>query len=248
VGPIVLVDPGPATAASPAVEWLELANRNALVATLFAGAVHETSNALQVISGSAEMLTTETSEAARLRRCGAIVDHALAATASLQQIKEFARHAEPPAAPASLRGVAVAALALRRYSLRKARIQAEVGGDDGECLAPARALLQVVLNLVVNAEQALAGGAGDRITLTVSAEADAVQLAVADNGPGFPAEARARTFSWPPVSHADRGTQGIGLLVSRGIVEHAGGSLAIADVPGGGAAVTIRLPRPASGG
>ena len=143
----------------PPLEWLERANRHALVTRLVSSAVHDVSNALQVVSGAAEMLALDAGPEAVNRRSAAIVNQAMGATAVLQQLTGFAREPVRPAEPLSLRALAERVVALRQYSLRKLRVASQVAGDEGECRAPARQVLQVLLNLVVNAEQGSPGEA-----------------------------------------------------------------------------------------
>jgi C4-dicarboxylate-specific signal transduction histidine kinase len=227
----------------PPLEWLERANRHALVTRLVSTAVHDVSNALQVVSGAAEMLALDAGTEAVSRRSTAIVHQAMAATSVLQQLTAFAREPARPAEPLSLRALAERVVALRQYSLRKLRVASNVAGDDGQCRAPARPLLQVLLNLVVNAEQGLAGRSEGRLTLTVSSAPDHVALVVADDGSGLDEATRRAVLLWPPPADPDSGALGIGLLVSHHLVERMGGRLSLGASPDGGLAVELRLRR-----
>jgi CheY-like chemotaxis protein/anti-sigma regulatory factor (Ser/Thr protein kinase) len=104
-------------------------------------------------------------------------------------------------------------------------------------------LHQVVLNLVVNAQHALAERSGPReIAIRAWAEDGWVVVEVADNGPGMSEEVRRRAFE-PFFTTKPRGVgTGIGLSVSRGIVEAHGGTLILAGDSGGGTRVQMRLP------
>jgi two-component system C4-dicarboxylate transport sensor histidine kinase DctB len=227
----------------PPLEWLERANRHALVTRLVSTAVHDVSNALQVVSGAAEMLALDAGAEAVSRRSSAIVHQAMAATTVLQQLTGFAREPLRPAESLSVRALAERVVALRQYSLRKLRVRSHVAGDDGQCRAPVRQLLQVILNLVVNAEQGLAGRGEGRLTLTVSSAAEHVDLVVADDGPGLDEAARRAVLLWPPPAAPESGALGIGLLVSHHLVERMGGRLSLGASAGGGLAVELRLRR-----
>lgn len=228
-------------ALDPPIEWLEWANRHALVTRMVAATVHDVSNALQVMSGAAEMLGLDPGPDAVARRSGSIVQQAMGATAALQRLTGFTREPARPAEQVDLRALCERILQLRQYALRKGRIAGRVDGDDAVAFTPVRALSQVLLNLVVNAEAALADRADAAVALTVRRDAGAVTVVVSDNGPGITAAACEASSRWPPRA-GQTGGLGIGLLVSRALVERAGGTLVLAAAPGGGttAAVTLR--------
>jgi len=224
----------------PPIEWLEWANRHALVTRMVAATVHDVSNALQVMSGAAEMLGLDPGPDAVARRSGSIVQQAMGATAALQRLTGFSREPARAAERIELRALCDRILQLRQYALRKGRIAARVAGDDAVVLAPARALSQVLLNLVVNAEAALADRADAALSLTVRRDAGLVAVVVHDNGPGLSAAAGEASSRWPPPA-GETGALGIGLLVSRALVERAGGTLVLASAPGGGTTATVTL-------
>lgn len=103
-------------------------------------------------------------------------------------------------------------------------------------------LKQVLLNLVVNALQAMSAGG----TLTLGAEAgrDHVALAVTDSGPGIPPETLSRIFD--PYFTTKTGGLGLGLTIARRIVEAHGGSLEAESQPGRGTTFRVRLARGAA--
>jgi len=100
---------------------------------------------------------------------------------------------------------------------------------------------QILVNLLSNAIRHSPAGA--TITVRVEQDTAAVLVQVCDRGPGVPEELRARIFEpferFDPVSGI--GT-GLGLPVSRRLAEVLGGTLHVADTPGGGATFTLRLP------
>ncbi len=109
-------------------------------------------------------------------------------------------------------------------------------------------LQQVVINLVLNGLDAsapeLRPGESPRVDIRIGeAGGGFVQVEVADNGPGIPAENRERLFEPFFSTKPERGGLGLGLSISRGIVERFGGTLeALPAAPGGGAVFRIRLP------
>src|SRR5262249_50490083 len=104
-------------------------------------------------------------------------------------------------------------------------------------------LEQVILNLVHNALDAIAGRAQPWIRLAVRAEADSVFIAVADNGAGVPAaQIRGMFDPFFPTKPVGKGL-GLGLSISYGIVQDFGGQISATNRPEGGAELTVELPR-----
>jgi signal transduction histidine kinase len=229
-------------AGPPSGEWLTVVNRQSLAVRLIATTVHDVNNILQVMSGAAEVLALDPTAAAVARRTTSIVSQSAAATAVLQQLTAFVRadgSARDGARPLTL---AQQALAFRQHAFKKLRLTAAADGDEVECAMARHHLQQVLLNLVVNAEQALAGQAGGAIRIVVGG-GDEVTIDVADNGPGLPEVRLAEAFAWPPSPGAAAGALGIGLRVSRGLVEAAGGTLTLATPAGGGTLARVTVPR-----
>jgi two-component system, NtrC family, nitrogen regulation sensor histidine kinase NtrY len=103
-------------------------------------------------------------------------------------------------------------------------------------------VVQVVTNLVQNAQQALTGRANGRVAVRLARERDKLVLSVNDNGPGIAPEMRGRLFE-PYATTKAEGT-GLGLaIVERIVVEH-GGEISAGDAPGpgGGASFVVKLP------
>jgi signal transduction histidine kinase len=116
--------------------------------------------------------------------------------------------------------------------------------DDSAVLAEPVHVHQVVLNLLVNALQALEGRPAPRITVRVTCEGDprTVELTISDNGPGLPASVRERCFEPFFTTKQGRGT-GLGLAVVRSLVEDTlRGRVQADDAPGGGARFVVRIP------
>jgi signal transduction histidine kinase len=116
--------------------------------------------------------------------------------------------------------------------------------------ADARKLSQVVINLLVNAGDAVAAAEGDRvheIGLRCFARDGRVEIQVTDSGVGIPASHRARIYE-PFFTTKPRGSgSGLGLAIVRDIVERFGGRIAVDSVAGRGTTFTVRFPVDARG-
>lgn len=113
-------------------------------------------------------------------------------------------------------------------------------------------LLQVFFNLVINARQAMLGRRGrltvDAAPLALPDDQEAVQINVRDTGCGIAPEHLPRVFEafFSTKQHEDKAERrglGLGLCISRDIIEELGGSIAVASQPGAGTVFTITLPR-----
>jgi signal transduction histidine kinase len=110
-----------------------------------------------------------------------------------------------------------------------------VSGDDVQ-------LAQVVLNLVMNGLDAVARTARERRRVLIRAvpQGDGVEISVADTGPGIPPAERERVFE--PFYSSKPAGLGMGLAISRSIVEAHGGTISVDPAPGGGARFRVVLP------
>jgi len=141
----------------------------------------------------------------------------------------------------------LAAVDITGYAVRTSSIELKLAlADDLPPInADADQLHQVLLNLIINAQQSLQEQPEPRrirIETWHDRADDAVRVRVADNGPGIPAHLRARVFE-PYFTTKPTGVgTGVGLAVSLGIVEAHGGTLTVDSPDGGGAAFTVTLP------
>ncbi|WP_242342235.1 transporter substrate-binding domain-containing protein [Anaeromyxobacter terrae] len=162
----------------------------------------------------------------------------------VEDLKDFARRDDaPPLARVDLNEVARAAARLAGAALRRAtaRFELELAPALPAVLGSGQRIEQVVVNLLVNACEALpAPGRGVR--LTTRREDGRVVLEVRDEGVGIAAEHLARVEEPFFTTKRARGGTGLGLSVSASIVKEHGGTLALTSTPGAGTTATLALP------
>jgi signal transduction histidine kinase len=169
---------------------------------------------------------------AQLRRIERLLDLVLA-------------HGRPASPPREADRAAVAAacesvVQLVAHRAADLGVAVELDAPDPSLAAPlsADALRQVVLNLVLNALDA--SPRGGRVRLRLRGAGGELELRVEDEGPGVAPALRERVFQ-PFFSTKPDAPGGLGLAISRRIVEEAGGALRVEDVPGGGCCFAVRL-------
>ena len=227
---------------------LRIHERLSSIGLLTAGVAHEINNPLEGIGNHLALLERalqerEGDEAAVRRHLG-LVRHGF--TRIREIVRDLLRFARPAstAGEADLAQVVESATKIAGYADRFRGVAVDVAGlerplfVDGD---PGR-LEQVVVNLLLNAATATASRGRVEIRARRS-PSNEVELSVADDGPGIPAEDLPRIFD--PFFTTTEGT-GLGLSVSYGIVRAHGGTLSARNRDEGGAEFTIRLPAAAS--
>jgi PAS domain S-box-containing protein len=218
--------------------------------SLLAGVAHELNNPLAIVMGRASLLeekcagtplhhdTQRILEAAE--RCGRIV----------RTFLNMARQRPAERKPVALNDLVQGAAEMLQYSLRASGVALtlDLARDLPETLVDGDRLGQVVLNLIVNAQQALGAVRGPRelhIRTGQLAAADGqgvtLWLQVADNGPGVPDAVRARIFDPYFTTKGEGVGTGLGLAVSRAVARDHGGELDLDPGPGG-ASFRLTLP------
>lgn len=126
-------------------------------------------------------------------------------------------------------------------------IRFTITADDGAVVhADPLQLRQVLFNLLLNAQQAMAAARGGRLTVGAAREGDEIHITVADNGPGIAPEVLPRVFEPLQSTKAQRGggtrCSGLGLALCRDLVAENGGKLTVESTAGEGTTFHIRLP------
>ncbi len=217
----------------------ERAARGEALTRVAAAAAHEIRNPLGIIRGTVELMRERLGAALGERDRTALAD-ILGEVDRLRRLTEDLMDlaADRPLASARVDLTELLEEAARAAEAGQSGIvvrrtlapNTEVSGDPGR-------LRQVVLNLLVNAAQAQGSG---ELSLELTQQAGAALVRVRDRGPGVPAELRAKLFE-PFVTGKATGT-GLGLAVSRRLVERHGGALILEETSHMGTSFLVRLP------
>ena len=227
-------------------EQLIQAVKLAAMGQMLAGVAHELNNPLTAILGVTELLRERPGADESTRRQLELTHRqARRAARIVQNLLEFSRPASPQKKPLDLNNILERTLQLHEHSLRRNNIEvdfrlpAELPGVVGD----ANQLIQIFLNLITNAEQAIrevrdsgriqirAGRIGNQLTITVQ-----------DDGVGIRPEALQRIFDPFYTTKRPGGGTGLGLSICMSIIREHGGNIEAETLPAGGSAFTIYLP------
>lgn len=218
----------------------------AAVGQLVSGIAHELNNPLTSIMGYTQLLLGHGLNAAQFSEASKVFHEAERARRIVKNLLYFARENEPERTRVDLNEIVERTLALRSYELKVEDILIEciLAPDLPETMADPYQLQQVVLNLLVNAEQALLQDRGrGRVQIRTRVTAGhRISIEVSDDGPGIPREIVTRIFDpFFTTKPSGLGT-GLGLSIVYGIVKQHDGEVTVENQPGGGARFTVELP------
>jgi two-component system C4-dicarboxylate transport sensor histidine kinase DctB len=213
-----------------------------------AGVTHEIANPLacmdsllQLAQRRPERLNGETVEKLReqVQRINQII----------QQMKAFAHPTEVVAQQKPLNDVVEQALAMVRFDarLKKTDVRRELDPSSGVVSMAPQALQQVLVNLIINALDAMAGSERPLLTLRTQRREGWCVVEVADNGHGVDPRHMPRLFEpFFTTKPVGKGT-GLGLSISYSLMQRQGGSISVRSQSGKGTTFTLRLPATETG-
>jgi two-component system, NtrC family, C4-dicarboxylate transport sensor histidine kinase DctB len=223
-------------------EILIRADRSAVMSTLARGMAHDLRGPLQtltlMVDPHADLLSGP--ESGRIR--GAVSSAVQHLTDTISRFSQVYAPIDTEPVPLILNELLDCVLELQSY--QRGLPMAEVTLDVPAGLPPVRGveshLRHLLLSLVVNAKQALAGRTEGHILLAAEQHGPSIHLSVEDDGPGLPPDERARVFEAFQTSR--EGSLGIGLTVVRWLIERQGGQVSLEAGRLGGVRAVVVLP------
>lgn len=219
--------------------------RLAAMGQMIGGFAHELNNPLTSILGITELLQDAENGGASEKQLAMLQQQARRAVEIVQNLMYFSRPPAPGRSDTDINELVQRTLHLHAYSLRKNNITVDFLPEASLPFVSAdpHQIMQVFLNLVLNAEQAMRE-VRDRGTLRirVGAQGERVAVAFQDDGSGIAAEILPNIFDpFYTTKRPGRGT-GLGLSICKAILKEHGGNIEVMSGPVGGAVFTVTLP------
>jgi signal transduction histidine kinase len=214
----------------------------ATIGQMAAGIAHELNTPLTYIMGNLELLQTQQLPAAQAEMLRSIARGAERIKSLAQALLAFSRPSREERVPISPNEVVERALELCHYQLLKGgvRVHKQLAPELPKLLGYSNQLEMALINLIVNAVQAMDGGGS--LSLGSALKDGAVEITVADTGPGIPEEIRGSLFEpFVTTKPEGRGT-GLGLSTVLMIVERHNGTVDFTTKAGDGTTFRIKLP------
>ena len=227
-----------------AQEELVAAERLATVGRLAAGVAHEVGNPLSGILGYLSLLRGQPGASAEAREyVDRIETEVHRINGIVRGLLDLGRPPRPTLTPVEVAPLVETSVRLVAAGPDFRGVQVKLDVAPGlAVLADAGPLSQVLINLLLNAAQAVAGDGTVRLFARAEQEGP-VRIDIVDSGPGIPNEVRPRLFEpFFTTKPGGKGT-GLGLAVSQSLVRAMGGTLEAGNAPGGGGCFSVRLPR-----
>jgi PAS domain S-box-containing protein len=228
-------------------EQVVQSERLAATGAMIGGVAHELNNPLTAILLSSDFLLDSVSDEAARKRIALLQQDARKAAEIVKNLTYFSRPPAPGKGKINVTEVVERTLNLHAYSLRKSNISVDFLKEPAVPFAVGdpHQLMQVFLNLIVNAEQAIRE-VRDKGTLRIrqGTNEDSVWISFHDDGPGIPKENLSSIFDpFYTTKRPGRGT-GLGLSICKSVMKEHNGSVEAANASDGGAVFTVTLPVP----
>ncbi len=217
------------------------------------GIAHDFNNALTIILSNADLLLHAYPDRDNVpAELYEVISAASHGAAMVRRVAQFVRPRPASPAPESVHEIAQrSARSMNALLHRRIEVHVDCDVPDGTLISDGGVLEEVVLNLATNARDAMPDGGTLRVTLRLApadaaagetASTQVLEVVVADNGIGLDDETMRRMFEPFFTTKGTRGGLGLGLAMTRVLVEQANGSVAVTSRQGAGTSITIRMP------
>ena len=218
--------------------------RLASVGRLAAGAAHEINNPLAVISGKAQLLQRRIDDDSCRDSLATIIEQTERITKIINDLMGFARPADPELKEVKLPDLIDECLDLvgNRISLHEIEVRKDFPKKLSSVLVDPKQILQVLLNLVINAHHAMPEGGEIQFSAKENFNTNSIEVIIKDNGIGIPEKQLKNIFD-PFFTTKEQGQgTGLGLAISHRIIENHGGAIKVESKEGAGTTFIISLP------
>ncbi len=224
---------------------LNLTSRLASIGEVAAGITHEINNPLTSVMAFAQILSVKKLPEDIKEAVEVINDGASRIANIVEKLLTFARRHKPEKEYVSINSVISNIIGMRSYEMKNNNIEliTNLSSSLPETMANIGEMQQVLMNIIINAEQAIKGAEirAGKIYIQSALERDMIVIVISDNGPGISEEAADKLFNPFFTTKEKSGGTGLGLSISYGIIKEHGGNIYTKD-QGEGATFVIELP------
>ncbi len=220
------------------------ADRLSVLGQLVAGVAHEINNPLTSVLGYTELLLDGRDGQTDNGHLRTVFEESNRAAKIIRNLLAFAHDNQPGRSPVVLNKLVKNVVDLRGYDLRMRNIDISTDLDSNSpvvLLDPAR-IQQVLLYLINNSAEAMTSSEPRKIRVGTSHDHGMISIWVSDTGRGIPDSLKDRIFEPFFTTHTGHTHAGLGLSISKGIIEEHGGSFELVSVEGQGTRMTVHLP------
>ena len=221
---------------------LRKTERLAELGTLASGMAHEIGTPMNVILGRAELLSRKAKDESTKRGLETIVTQVERITKIMNQLLSFARKRPSEQRGVDLTGIIGSVLEMlqEKFKHHDIHVIKEYSPDLPRVLADSDHMSQVLLNLILNACQAMPKGG--MLILTLCPKGEMIELKVQDTGSGIPDDQISKIFDPFFTTKAVGEGTGLGLTVVHGIIQEHNATIRVNSIPGQGTTFIISLP------
>jgi len=239
----LLIKASPSAAAQPVVGRVESGDYITALAEMAAGAAHELNDPLSVISGRAQLLVQDRSDANKAEALRQIEDNCRRLSGVVEDLMSFAQPPRPRKALVATRQIIDEALELAALKTHSETIDAQIEIDDSinDVFVDSGQIVSSLASIISNAVESYENQTGP-VHITAARAGSSVRIEITDQGCGMGTQTLEKAM-YPFFSSKPAGRRrGMGLATAVRLIELNGGSLKLASEPGKGTTATVTLP------